>query len=370
MTRLNSAYFDMTSSLRKIGIVILISSSGGVLLYTYLHFSETGSLPSSENFKGFLASAIVACFTGIALYFTNIGLDKWIPWRNFFASRLGLGLIVNYLIAVFLCFALSSILVSAFGSSLFWITFSGKDEDLKIKALILIMTVIFIYNIIYALLYSYQQYAVAQLENLQRERKQLELQFEALKNQLSPHYLFNSLNTISSLIYKDTPSAEQFIRRLAQTYQYILSTQQKRFVTLKDEVDFVQSYYYLLRIRFQQHLSVEINLPSNIMNSKIPPLTLQILVENAVKHNTISSDNKLFIYITAQDNTYLKVINTKTALSSNVQSFRVGLENIKKRYEFFTNRKIEVRDDEKFSVSLPVLHQKEWDAEIEHKHIA
>jgi sensor histidine kinase YesM len=106
------------------------------------------------------------------------------------------------------------------------------------------------------------------------------------------------------------------------------------------------------------------------MNSKIPPLTLQILVENAVKHNTISSDNKLFIYITAQDNTYLKVINTKTSLSSNVQSFRVGLENIKKRYEFFTNRKIEVRDDEKFSVSLPVLHQKEWDSEFEHKHIA
>ena len=370
MARLNTAYLDMSSSLRKIGTVILISSSGGALLYTYLHFSETGTIPSAENLKGFLTSALIGCITGVTLYFTNIGLDRWVPWRNFFASRLGLGLVVNYLIAVALCFAFASLIVKSFGSSLFWTTFSGQDEDLKIKALILIMTAVFIYNIIYALLYSYQQYAVAQLENLQRERKQLELQFEALKNQLSPHYLFNSLNTISSLIYKDTPSAEQFIRRLAQTYQYILSTQQKRFVTLKDEVDFVQSYYYLLRIRFQQQLNVEINLPSNIMNSKIPPLTLQILVENAVKHNTISSDKKLFIYITAQDNTYLKVINTKTALSSNVQSFRVGLENIKKRYEFFTNRKIEVRDDEKFSVSLPVLHQKEWDVEIEHKHIA
>jgi LytS/YehU family sensor histidine kinase len=91
-------------------------------------------------------------------------------------------------------------------------------------------------------LYSYQQYEVAQIESLQSERKQLELQFEALKSQVSPHYLFNSLNTISSLILKDTQSAEQFIRRLAQTFQYILSTQDRKYVLLKDEVEFVQSY--------------------------------------------------------------------------------------------------------------------------------
>jgi LytS/YehU family sensor histidine kinase len=171
--------------------------------------------------------------------------------------------------------------------------------------------------------------------------------------------LFNSLNTISSLVYKDPQSAEQFIRRLAQTYQYILSTQHKQFVLLKEEVEFVQSYYYLLRIRFQQQLSVEINLPSGIMNTKIPPLTLQILVENAVKHNNLNADKKLFIYITAQDNTHLRVINTKTGNMASVQSFKVGLENIKRRYEFFTDRKIEVRDEDKFTVSLPVIHYKQ-----------
>jgi sensor histidine kinase YesM len=94
------------------------------------------------------------------------------------------------------------------------------------------------------------------------------------------------------------------------------------------------------------------------MNSKIPPLTLQMLVENAVKHNTVSSDKKLFIYITAQDNTYLKVINTKTGMLDSVSSFRVGLENIRKRYEYFTDKKIEVRDEDKFMVSLPVILQK------------
>jgi len=91
------------------------------------------------------------------------------------------------------------------------------------------------------------------------------------------------------------------------------------------------------------------------MNSRIPPLTLQMLVENAVKHNRLTSDKKLFIYITAQDNTYLKVINTKTDVINAVDSFQVGLENIRRRYQYFTDRKIEVRDEEKFSVSLPVL---------------
>ena len=100
MTRLNSAYLDMTSSLRKIGTVIVISAPGGALLYTYLHFSETGGLPSGQDFAGFFASSIIGRLTGVVLYFTNVGLDRWIPWRSFFASRFGLGLIVNYLIAV------------------------------------------------------------------------------------------------------------------------------------------------------------------------------------------------------------------------------------------------------------------------------
>jgi LytS/YehU family sensor histidine kinase len=259
------------------------------------------------------------------------------------------------LIAYGITFGLAVVTAWLAGNKTFWNALDVNDQDLKWKIAILWITVMFIYNVIYALLFSYQHYAVAQIETLQNERKQLELQFEALKSQISPHYLFNSLNTISSLLFKDVPSAEQFIRRLAQTYQYILSTQNKKYVLLREEVEFVQSYYYLLRIRFQQQLSVDINLPSNIMNSPIPPLTLQMLVENAIKHNQLSADNKLFIYITAQDNLYLKIINTKSPLLNGVDSFHVGLENIRRRYQYFTDKKIEVRDEEKFSVSLPVL---------------
>jgi sensor histidine kinase YesM len=349
----------MNLAIRKWILAIVIGGFVSILFYSYLHFSETGKFPMvPDNVNGICISALIGAVLAITLYLGNKLLDRLLPWKKLFTARFLTGYLSNIIVAILITLILSWVFIKVFHEAVFWQGLTLQDEDLLWKISILFFFTLFIYNIVYALLYSYQHYAVAQIENLQNERKQLELQFEALKGQVSPHYLFNSLNTISSLIFKDPPSAEQFIRRLALTYQYILSTQHKQYVLLKEEVEFVKSYYYLLRIRFQQQLDVEINLPSGIMNSKIPPLTLQMLVENAVKHNTLATDKKLLIYITAQDNTYLKVINTKTSAVDNVASFRIGLENIRKRYQFFTDAGIEVKDDDKFTVSLPVIHNR------------
>lgn len=357
MAGFNTGITTMIPTIRRLLLIISVATPIGILIFGYLHFSENGYFAAfSETPSGFFGSGMIGAFTGLALYFGNRLLDQWIPWRKNFAARFTTGYLTSTLIAFVTTFGLAAIFVSMKGTDYFWEGYSPYDDDMNIKVGILLAATIFIYTIVYALLYSYQQYAVAQLEHLQQERKQTELQFEALKSQLSPHYLFNSLNTISSLIYKDTPSAEQFVRRLAQTYQYILSTQHRRYVSVQEEIDFVQSYYYLLRIRFQQQLSLEVNLPASVLRSRIPPLTLQILVENAVKHNVLhQQDEKLFIYISAQDNTYLRIINTKSQSTAPVHSFRLGLENIRKRYEFFTGKKIIIRDDEKFTVALPVL---------------
>jgi two-component system, LytTR family, sensor kinase len=190
---------------------------------------------------------------------------------------------------------------------------------------------------------------------LRSDRWQLELQFESLKNQISPHYLFNCLNTVSSLLFKDTRVAEEFIRRMADTFRYVLSHQKQKLVSLREELEFVKSYYFLLQVRYEYHLKLEINIPQNILESSIPPMTLQLLVENAVKHNKISKEKPLLVYIGAQDNQRISVSNTKTDATQPVTSFRVGLENIRKRYTFFTNEKVVVRDEEKFLVLLPVL---------------
>lgn len=348
--------YYMNTRIKKSALALLIGGGLGIIFFAYIFFSERGRFPSLiQHLRGFMLSFLIGSIVAITLYFWNLWLDRLIRWNNLFATRLIVGFISSTIIGFALIIGPASIQSEIASNSTFWSELSLKDEDLMTKILILLLTFIFVYQILYAVLYSYLHYTVAQIESVQNERKQLELQFEALKSQVSPHYLFNSLNTISSLLFKDLPSAEQFIRRLAQTYQYILETQHKRFVLLEDEIEFVKSYYYLLRIRFQQQLDVEINVPGNILNSKIPPLTLQMLVENAVKHNDMMGEKKLFIYITAQDNTYLKVINTKTSSADNVQSFKVGLENIRKRYRFFTQDQILVKDDDKFTVQLPVI---------------
>jgi two-component system LytT family sensor kinase len=356
----SSHSYYMGYPIRRLLLIAAVSSGLGLFFFFYLQFSETGTiLPITKSFSGIVLSLIIGNATGFSASYLNKLLDRWFPWHSGFSGRFLLGYIAQVVCMSIVAGGLSVIFIEIFKPGIFWKGLSTADEDLTWKFFILIVVSVFIYKVIYTILFSYKQYAVTQIETVQSERKQLELQFEALKSQLSPHYLFNSLNTISSLIYNDPQTAEQFIRRLALTYQYILSTQHKRHVSLSEELDFVQSYYYLLRIRFQQSLTLEVNLPKSIMSSPIPPLTLQLLVENAVKHNTITPEKPLLIYISAVDNTQLKVTNTKNESIQSSASFRIGIENIRKRYEFFTAKKIEIKDEEKFVVSLPVIRLKE-----------
>lgn len=349
----------MRDRLRSYGLIAIVSSVLSMLFFEYLHFSEKGFFPIlSENIQGLVVSILIGCISGFVSHFLNQFLDSLLSWKSLFASRFILGYVAQVAIGSGIVVGSSAALIHIFNPSIFWEGLTTTDEDLLLKLFILILTTAFIYMVVYSILYSYKQYAVTQIESVQSERKQLELQFEALKSQLSPHYLFNSLNTISSLIYNDPKTAEQFIRRLAITYQYILSTQHKKYVALADELEFVESYYYLLRIRFQQSLTMEVNLPKSVLSSPIPPLTLQLLVENAVKHNTITSDRPLFIYINSIDNTQLRITNTKNESNQSAASFKIGLDNIRKRYQFFTDRHIEVKDDEKFVVVLPVIKLK------------
>jgi len=350
------SYTSIRTTIMKFRLRILISSFIGAIYFVYLMYSELGYLEwQPQYFTYLMASIVMANLVGFVIYFGDKKLNKWLPWRDHMSARLLMGILSHLVL---------SILVMAGGAYLFFGFYFGNFD---INALITshsvpmiklgIITVIasLIYSIIYFALHSYNQYAVVHVTAAKNQRKQLQLQFEALKSQLSPHYLFNCLNTISSLVYKDAHLAEDFIRRLAQTYQYILNNNKKRYVLLEEEVEFVKSYNYLLQVRFQNNLQLEINLPSNILDSKIPPLTLQMLVENAVKHNVISKEKPLSIYISAIDNTDLKITNTKTETPAHVSSFHVGLDNIKKRYEYFTTRKVSVENGGKFTVKLPVI---------------
>lgn len=350
LNRLVSGY------MRKFWLGFVISTIVGFLYFLYLFYSEEGYLPTiTKNYPYLLASIITANIIAVLIYSTDVFLNRRLPWHEHLAARLMIGLVKNLAISIGVIFLSGSILAAiefeGFDFDFLWVLYS----DTSIKLIIITLIAVILYSLIYFALFSYNQYAVVHIDAVKNQRKQLKLQFDALKSQLSPHYLFNSLNTISSLIFKDPYLAEDFIRRLASTYQYILDNNQRQYVTLQEEVEFVKSYNYLLKVRFENNLHLDINLPPNIMESKMPPLTLQMLVENAVKHNVISKDQPVSIYISAIDNTDIKVTNTKTRVPAHVNSFHVGLDNIKKRYSYFTDKDIKIEDGSRFTVKLPVI---------------
>ncbi|SDB23032.1 2TM domain-containing protein [Flavobacteriaceae bacterium MAR_2010_188] len=179
--------------------------------------------------------------------------------------------------------------------------------------------------------------------------------FDALKNQLDPHFLFNSLNVLTSLIEENPKNAQYFTTSLSKVYRYVLEQKNKELVLVDEELEFAKSYVSLLKMRFEDSIIFELPDHSENPESKVVPLSLQLLLENAVKHNTVTSTRPLKIKI-YEENGYLVVQNNLQPKQILNKSTGVGLSNIKQRYELLTNRQIEIiSDNNNFSVRLPML---------------
>ncbi|WP_271406138.1 2TM domain-containing protein [Tenacibaculum soleae] len=179
--------------------------------------------------------------------------------------------------------------------------------------------------------------------------------FETLKSQLDPHFLFNSLNVLTSLIGENPKQAEKFTTKLSKVYRYVLEQRNKELIPLEEELRFAKTYMELLQMRFED--AVQFNIPTTVSKSdlKIVPLSLQLLLENAVKHNVVSSAKPLEIYIFEQDG-FLQIQNTVNPKEAIGKSTKVGLRNIADRYGLITNKRVEIKNNNKtFTVSLPLL---------------
>ncbi|AQG80705.1 sensor histidine kinase [Spirosoma montaniterrae] len=197
-------------------------------------------------------------------------------------------------------------------------------------------------------------------------REGIQSQLEVLKNQLDPHFLFNSLNTLAALIDDQNIDAQLYLERLSDVYRYVLVSRNKNTVPLEEEMAFLDAYVYLNKIRFRDNLQVEKQLDPSAYHQCITPLSLQMLIENAIKHNIVSKENPLIIRIFQEGNQYLVVENNvqeKTILrhtdprnADRASSTRVGLQNIINRYQLLTDRHVEViRTGGLFRVKLPLL---------------
>lgn len=203
---------------------------------------------------------------------------------------------------------------------------------------------------------AFQQLKDVQLRAERLEKEAVLSQFEALKNQLSPHFLFNSLSILTSLIHEDVALSEQFIKQLSKAYRYLLEQRDQELVPLKTELDFIGAYTFLLQIRFENKFEVCIDVPESVQTEyRIAPLSLQLVVENAVKHNRMSMRERLQVRIRAE-NEFLIVENSLQPRDQPEPSTGVGLTNITNRYALLTGRPVWYGEQHGlFVVKIPLI---------------
>lgn len=225
--------------------------------------------------------------------------------------------------------------------------------------------IVLLISAIYESIYLYHNWKRTLLEAEQLRREQVESQLEGLKSQVNPHFLFNSLNTLSYLIPEDENRAVQFVQKLSRVYRYILEMRDKKLVSLADELRFLQSYTFLVKERFAENLQVNIEVPAALHERRIVPLALQLLMENAIKHNVISQAQPMCIRIYAEGG-QLCVVNSLQRKRQLFASTGLGLENIKNRYRYFTEERVRVEErDGQFLVCLPLLEGQRSDLHTE-----
>jgi len=335
---------------KKHSLITILGIALGLLLYYYFESSNT---TESQNFASL--DATLSAFGGIVLayvvYWISRRLDKAIPWKTQLSNRFISGLVIQFLVSFLLSFGFVYLYKRLVGSSF-------SEELLQsglIKLAIILFLVILLYTIFYFALYSYYAFAKFQIDSIAYDRKQIDLQLKALKSQLSSHFLFNNLNTLSSLVYKDEKLAEDYTRGLATIYNYTLNSYNTKLVSLSEELNFVNSYLLLLKTRFGTAFNYNISIPEHIRTSNIPPLTLQMLIENSVKHNQMDLNGGLQIDIQS-DGKNISVRNNITKAPEHVKSFNIGLKNIESRYRLLCNKSIAITKDTHFTVEFPVIN--------------
>jgi len=194
-----------------------------------------------------------------------------------------------------------------------------------------------------------------QLENQELKAENLLNQYEALKNQLNPHMLFNSLNTLRSLIRETPDKAQDYLQQLSKVLRYTLQENENKSVTLEEEMEFVNAFIFMLKMRYEENIIFNISIPKELYTKQLPPMSVQLLIENSVKHNEISNRHPLVVEIQAIESS-LTVRNPVQPKRTPYVATGIGLANLSKRYQLLFHQEIQVnKEDKLFSVTIPLI---------------
>jgi sensor histidine kinase YesM len=326
-------------------ILLLIVMGNLTMLFVLKGEKLTGQM----FLYGSINSVLVGGSFAIGLSLMVNMLDRTLPWLHFPLKRL----IVQFFVTIGLSVLL--IIAAILLTSLFWHQKITSDYFLETGSFMTKVALIFVFagSLISNSVLFFKNWKESAVQQEKLKREQLALQYETLKSQVNPHFLFNNLNSLTSLISSNQDKAIDFVKKLSEVYRYILDQKDHELVDLETELKFLESYVFLQKIRFETNLDVQIDVSAR--NFKVIPLSIQMLVENAIKHNEISDKNPLLIRIYSDEDQYLTVEN-QLKKKSGSEGSGSGIQNIKDRYEFFTDKRVFITfNSERFRVKIPLL---------------
>lgn len=329
---------------KKYWILILVALFLFLAMFLYL---IDGITPDRE----FILSRYIK---NVSISFSFLILITWIDYKFIVKINNSLWLSKNLLVRIIVEGGLLSVLAAFFvivGNIPFQDEGSVWDyilsADYKMSVVVSILLNLFSVAVI--------EFFIQSERTLKLQNDNAKMQYQQLKSQINPHFLFNSLNVLVSLINKDADRATNYTRKLSDIYRYVLSYDLQEAISVKEELDFIKNYMEILKIRFGEGVNVAYDLKDEDLNKKIPPMALQVLVENAVNHNALTSSDPLLIQIYS-DNKDIIVSNNIIPRMRVASSLGIGLQNLRKKYILISNNDICIdRNNHEFTVRLPLL---------------
>ncbi len=280
-------------------------------------------------------------------------LEKKYPWGDHFIVRSIIEFVATTSVAWIITIPVVLYIDHGFLIPLF--QFESEGETITLYYNLLYISVVnALFIVTYEVVFLYGERDRIKLEWEQSRNKAILTQFEALKNQVNPHFLLNSMHSMINLIQHDQAKAQKFCEEFIKLYRTVLTLERELLIPIKEEISFVKSYIGLYRIQFEGQVEIDFDIDNHV-NGYIPPFSLQLLIENAFKHNAMSEDRPLQISI-KEAGRYLEVVNSINLKSAPNSSTNVGLTNLKERYSLLDSKEVIIEsDDFHFKASIPIL---------------
>ena len=311
-------------------------------------------VPHDHNrFVDILTSIMITIF----VWEGNLRIDHWMNLKFPWEKNPGQRILVQLPVSIIFSAGLIYISMLTFNAYVCQMPASTKDAFVSIAVIIGVMVSIILLSVEIGMqFFGNWKSSLVEVEKYKTESLQAQLQ--NLKNQINPHFLFNNMSVLSSLVYKDQDKAVDFINQLSKVFRYLLDNKDSELVTLENELTFIQSYMYLLQIRFDTNIKFEVEVEESTLQKLLPPMALQILLENAIKHNEISEEQPLTVSMVSKDNR-LTVTNNLQLRTNTEAGSKMGLKNINDRYQYFTSIPVEIIENAtSFIVTIPLLNIK------------